>query len=118
MIHAEYHEATMVHQWLEVRGIPHTHITNEQPNRKRAVAEKRMGKSAGFPDFLIFLPSGVNVAVELKRADKGAKATPAQRKWLYLLSTRGFECAVCHGAQEVVEFLKQLGYTDGDNTVF
>ena len=62
----EYRDICQVHQWLEVRGIPHTHVVNEQPSKKRAIAEKRMGKSKGFPDLLIFLPNGVNVAIEMK----------------------------------------------------
>lgn len=109
----EYRDICQVHQWLEVRSIPHTHIVNEQPNKKRAIAEKRMGKSKGFPDLLIFLPNGVNVAIEMKRHDQPKlKASPEQLQWLSRLSTRGFKCAVCHGLIEAVEFLKECGAID------
>lgn len=105
-------------QWLTVRQIPHTHIVNEQPNKKRAIAEKKMGKSKGFPDYLIFLPNGVNVAIELKRFDEPAKASKEQIAWLKLLVSRGFEGAVCHGAHEAVQFLKECGYRDNANVEF
>lgn len=108
----EYREVCQVHRWLEVRGIKHTHIVNEQPSKQRAIAEKRMGKAKGFPDLLIFLPKGTNVAIEMKRSDKAAKATPEQREWLAFLSTRGFKCAICHGFLEAIEFIKECENVD------
>lgn len=111
----EYRDICQVHQWLEVRGIPHTHVVNEQPSKKRAIAEKRMGKSKGFPDLLIFLPNGVNVAIEMKRHDQPKiKASPEQLQWLLFLSSRGFKCAVCHGLAEAVKFLHECGAVEND----
>jgi len=115
---AEYREAVKFSQWLSVRNIRHSHIVNEQPNKQRAIAEKRMGKSKGFPDYVVFLPNGVNVAIELKRYDKPAKASKEQIEWLKYLSTRGFQCAVCHGSLEAVNFLKELGYKETQNNAF
>ena len=103
----EYRETCLFHQWLEGQRIPHTHIVNEQPNRKRAIAEKQMGKSKGFPDMLVFLPNGVNVAIEMKRCDKPAYATPEQKRWLAFLASRGFKCAICHGCEEAVQFVRE-----------
>ena len=90
---------------MQLKGIKHTHIVNEQPSKQRAIAEKRMGKAKGFPDLLVFLNNGVNIAIEMKRSDKTAKASPEQVEWLKFLSTRGFKCAVCHGLQEAIEFV-------------
>ena len=115
---AEYREMCQFHQWLELRGIMHTHVVNEQPNKKRAIAEKHMGKSSGFPDLLVFLPNGVNIAIEMKRFDKSAKATPDQMKWLKFLSTRGFKCAVCHGAFEAISFVQECGFKESQNIEF
>ena len=103
----EYRETCLFHQWLEGQRIPHTHIVNEQPNRKRAIAEKQMGKSKGFPDMLVFLPNGVNVAIEMKRCDKPAYATTEQKRWLAFLASRGFKCAICHGCEEAVQFVRE-----------
>lgn len=106
------------HDWLELRGIKHTHIVNEQPNKKRAIAEKRMGKSKGFPDLLIFLPNGTNVAIEMKRFDEPAKASKEQLEWLKFLTTRGFKCAVCHGAYEAISFVQECGFIEDNSVVF
>ena len=103
----EYRETCLFHKWLDGQRIPHTHIVNEQPNRKRAIAEKQMGKSKGFPDMLVFLPNGVNVAIEMKRCDKPAYATPEQKRWLAFLASRGFKCAICHGCEEAVQFVRE-----------
>lgn len=103
----EYRETCLFHQWLDGQRIPHTHIVNEQPNRKRAIAEKQMGKSKGFPDMLVFLPNGVNVAIEMKRCDKPAYATTEQKRWLAFLASRGFKCAICHGCEEAVQFVRE-----------
>lgn len=105
---AEYREACTFHDWLELRHFAHTHIVNEQPNQKRAIAEKKMGKSKGFPDYLIFLPNGKNVAVELKRFDKKAYASPEQKEWLARLARHGFNCAICHGASQAIEYVQSL----------
>lgn len=105
---AEYREVCQLHRWLDIKRIKHTHIVNEQPSKQRAIAEKRMGKSKGFPDLLVFLNNGKNLAIEMKRSDKAAKATPEQLEWLKFLSTRGFECAVCHGFTEAVEFISEF----------
>ncbi len=107
MTSPEFHDTCRLHQWLEGQRIPHTHIVNEQPNRRRAIYEKQMGKSKGFPDMLAFLPNGVNVAIEMKRGDKRAYATPEQKRWLAFLASRGFKCAVCHGSEEGIAFVRE-----------
>lgn len=113
MIQAEYNEAVRLHKWLEVRGIKHFHVPNETGgNAWRGSSNKRMGVSAGVPDYFIFLPNGKNVALELKRGDSPAYATEKQKEWLKYLSTRGFDVCVAHGAKEAVDYLKAMGYDD------
>lgn len=115
----EYREMCNLSQWLTNRHIKHTHIVNEQPNKRRAIAEKKMGKSKGFPDMLIFLPSGVNIAIEMKRGDgMASKASKEQMEWLKFLSTRGFKCAICHGYYEAVAFIQECGWIDNSNVEF
>lgn len=103
----EFRATCLFHDWLEGQRIPHTHVVNEQPNKYRAIAEKKMGKSKGFPDMLVFLPNGVNVAIEMKRGDQHAYATPEQKRWLETLARHGFKCAVCHGANEAILFVQE-----------
>lgn len=103
----EWYEAKNLHDWLTLKGIPHTHVSNEHGgNAVRASLAKKMGVSAGFPDFLIFLPNQVNVALELKI--KGNKTSPLQDKWLEILRYQGFEVAVCYGFYEAQDYIKRL----------
>lgn len=103
----EFRATCLFHDWLEGQHIPHTHVVNEQPNKQRAIAEKKMGKSKGFPDMLVFLPNGVNVAIEMKRGDLPAYATPEQKRWLETLARHGFKCAICHGENEAILFVRE-----------
>lgn len=103
----EYYEAKALHQYLEARRIPHTHIANEHGGHvARASMAKAIGVSAGFPDFLIFLPNGINVALELKAVD-GGKESKLQRQWLDLLETRGFVVGVCKGFYKAKDFIDE-----------
>lgn len=105
--HNEYNESVKLHRWLEVRGIKHFHCPNENyGNTWASVSGARMGVSKGVPDYFIFLPNGVNACIELKRSDGYAYASKDQKDWLAFLSSRGFRVAVCHGAEEAVDFLK------------
>ena len=75
---------------------------------------KAQGVKPGVPDVLIFdsppaLPERRGVAIELKRR-KGGRATGYQQDWLTALAERGWFTAVCRGAGEAIEELKQLGY--------
>ena len=113
MVHAEYNEAVKLHRWLEARGIRHFHVPNETGgNAWRGSSNRAMGVSAGVPDYFVFLPNGVNLAIELKRADKPAYASQSQKDWLKFLSTRDFMVYVAHGAQEAVDYIKSNGYED------
>lgn len=121
MKHEEYIECVNFHHWLEVRGIRHTHIVNEgNGNYKRGAMNKKMGVSAGFPDYIILLPVGkfksiVPVAIEMKRK-VGGSVSKVQQKWLNDLAMAGFKTAVCKGCVEAVAFLRTLGYKDGIDT--
>jgi hypothetical protein len=108
-------------QWCRVNGLIVHHSGNEiggsTPAMKaRAVKMKKMGTSKGFPDLLVFIPimgatgeadSYQGCAIEMKRR-KGSKVTKEQREWLEILQASGIMCAVCHGADEAVEFVKSI----------
>ena len=104
----EQQEAEIFATWLHVHGFKFTHIPNETGSdpaaKRRAIRMKRAGVSKGFIDYLVF-KDGQKWAIELKRR-KGGRATPEQREWLAILAAHGFEAAVCHGAEECVQFIE------------
>lgn len=117
MIHKEFNEGVRLHQWLSRRDIPHTHVANETGgNMRQGVLNKKLGVSAGFPDLLIFLPNGNNVAIELKEPSGKNKATTQQWAWLTLLAKHGFYTSVAFGAEKAIEFLiNDCGYENTEH---
>lgn len=109
MIATEQQEAETLAAYLRLKGYSFTHIPNETGGdpaaRRRAVRMKRAGVSRGFPDYLIYA-RGHRIAIELKRS-KGGRATKEQRDWLTTLSDYGYNCAVCHGAEEAIKFIEE-----------
>ena len=75
---------------------------------------KAQGVKRGVPDVMIVdrppaNPKNVGVAIELKRR-KGGSLTKEQKRWLRILSEKGWAVAVCRGADEAIKFLEELGY--------
>lgn len=107
---SEYQEAVAFHQWLQGQRIDHFHVPNETGGHgARGAMNKRMGVSAGVPDFFVFIRKGSEVrriVIELKRKDGGTGATPAQRDWLRKLAGYGFEAYICDGAFEAIEVVQ------------
>lgn len=114
-------EVMVFHQWLEIQGMPHTHVPNEiggstSAIKARAVKMKKMGTSKGFPDLLVFIPiTGVTgeidsyqmCAIEMKRR-KGGTVSKDQKRWLEILQASGAMTAVCHGADEAIAFIDAI----------
>lgn len=113
----EYQECEVFHRYLEMKGIPHTHIGNESQLGGRAgiirgARLKAIGQSKGFPDYLLFpltknFDQRIPVAIEMKRR-KGGTISAAQEWWIERLGEAGFHCAVCHGAAEAIKFVESL----------
>ena len=117
----EDEEVAAFHQWLQIKGIPHTHVPNEiggsTPAMKaRAIKMKRLGTSKGFPDLLLFLPiAGTTgevdayqpVAIEMKRV-RGSTTSPEQKAWLKILEMAGIPNAVCKGAEAAISFVQEI----------
>ena len=77
---------------------------------------KAAGYKPGLSDILVFTPPPARleckgVAIELKRARTG-RASANQRQWLNDLDGCGWVAAVCHGADEAIHLITQLGYAD------
>lgn len=122
MIHKEYIEASHLHNWLKWRNIKHFHCPNETGgNVGRGVMNKRIGVSAGVPDYFVFLngnqtKSGefVNIAIELKEPSGKNKASTKQKEWLEVLENQGFKVYVAFGFLDAVNFIKKCGYVDNE----
>lgn len=107
----------MVAQWLDMQRpkIWWCHCPNGGYRNKREAARfQRMGVKPGVPDIMIYSrppnhPSAGGVAIELKRP-KGGSTTRDQERWLQGLEERGWKVAVCHGFDEAVAFLNEMGW--------
>ncbi|MBE3610501.1 VRR-NUC domain-containing protein [Campylobacter californiensis] len=94
--------------WLRIQKIPFTHVANERVASVQYKKKlKAMGTSAGFPDMMIFLPSGL-VCVEMKRAKKSlSRVSNEQEDWIGTINCYDYAKAkVCYGAGEAIDFIK------------
>lgn len=91
---------------LRKAGILVFHVPNEGKRSKTYGAKlKRMGVLAGVPDLFVFA-NGWVYAIEMKAKNSG-KASAAQRKVMDALYKQGdVLCAVCHGYEAALDFLK------------
>ena len=107
----EYAECQVLHQWLELNHIRHTHIGNESQIGGRAgiirgAKLKAIGQSKGFPDYLVIVNNQL-IAIEMKRR-KGGRLEPEQADWLESLESCGVKTYVCQGAAEAIELVENL----------
>ena len=114
----EHDEAVALVRWLRVKKIPHAHISNEgkfnpQYMKKRAAC----GVSAGFPDYIIFLPNKF-LAIELKRRPnitktgketvRHCKVSDDQIEWLQTINCYSYATAlVAYGCAHAIELIEQ-----------
>lgn len=113
----EYQECEVFHRYLEMKGIPHTHIGNESQLGGRAgiirgARLKAIGQSKGFPDYLLFPrftlgTKRLRIAIEMKR-QKGGTVSGAQSYWMEVLNDAEFECYICHGAAQAIKVVEDL----------
>ena len=136
-IPTEEQECEALHQWLELKGIPHTHIGNEGIGRggvdfARTRKMKRMGQSKGFPDYLVVISRGpwcycdedadandrrrlgftgewfdYGIIAIEMKRRKGGTISPDQEKWLQVLDNAGIESVVCRGFDEAKKFIEE-----------
>ncbi len=117
----EYQHCVELAIWLDRNKILYTHIPNGgKRNAREAASFKRMGVKAGVPDYLIFdhptnsigfYEQWRGVALEMKRDTNGATSAK-QKRWLRELEERGWIALVCHGYEDAINKLKELGYGD------
>ena len=110
-------EQRILAEFLDGLGIPWFHVPN---GGARCAAEggklKAQGVKSGVPDNFIVEPPPngppgcPGAVIELKRK-KGGAVSADQEKWLATLEQQGWRVKVCHGAEEAMDFVAQLGYT-------
>jgi len=84
------------------------HVPNGgKRNWLEAVKFKRLGVKAGIPDLVIPMArKGYHgLYIELKRVSSGA-LSDNQKYWLEELKRQGYDCFVAHGADELIEYVK------------
>lgn len=93
--------------YLRVRGFRFSHIPNSTNSRAQGIKNKRMGTSAGVPDYLILLPN-VTLWLEMKRV-KGGRVSKEQTEWVDALNTQpGQYARVCRGFEEARILIEEL----------
>ncbi len=109
LIPLEEQEQMRVVDFLKVKRIKHMHVANE---RMASVQYKKklkaLGTYAGFPDLIVWLPSGKILYIEMKRESKTlSRVSKEQKKWIDFLNAYDEGCArVCYGAGEAIDFIK------------
>ena len=110
-------------QWLTLNKIPHCHVANESRSGSRSAMIrgaklKKMGQSKGVWDYEIYIPiKGITgtidcyeiCKVEMKR-QKGGVVSPEQKAWQKIYEKAGIECKICKGADDAIDYIKNLMY--------
>lgn len=99
-------ECVQLVAWLREQGWRFTHVANETSSKAQALANRSMGTSKGFPDFVIFV-SGYVVFIEMKRTE-GGRASKEQKEWIDFLQKAGHHAEICDGFEEAKKFLTEV----------
>ncbi len=100
----EDHAAELV-KWCNRRRLLAVHIPNEgKRGRAEQRKQRRQGLKKGATDFVIALPAGVTVWLELKRED-GGTLSPAQRRFAERLRALAHVHITGHGWRDATERL-------------
>lgn len=125
MAKPEQTEAYKFANWLRANNYKFFHTPNESGGHSKlqiiqGASKKKMGVTAGVPDYCIFLKSGKTLFIELKRCLKkkkdgsfyalsscGIKISEEQKEWIEFLETReNTGACFCYGANEAIEKVK------------
>lgn len=81
------------------------HIPNERKSKLEAIALKAMGVRAGVADYFLAVPVGGFVGMWLEFKARGctwSDVTADQRKWLTLMTARGYFATVGYGVDHAI----------------
>lgn len=101
---SETAEQITVVEYCDIKNIPVVHIPNEgKRSQAYGASLKRMGLRKGFPDLFIPVVRGNHHGLFIEMKYGKGKTTEDQKKWLSLLSSEGYACAVCYNADEAIK---------------
>jgi hypothetical protein len=95
------------HEWLCIKNIWHHHSPNGELRNKIIGAKlKRMGTSAGFPDYIIpyAKKSYYGLYIEVKSAN--GKLSPTQKEWFKFLNEQNYLAVSCKGWLEATKIVE------------
>lgn len=104
---SEYDEQVAFVDWLTLKGYVFTAIPNSTYTRSWSQKRKNtaMGLRAGFPDMVV-IADNIFMCIEMKKT-RGGVVSAAQTEWSRHLKKAGIPMAVCHGAEEAIDFVEQ-----------
>lgn len=105
--HKESDEQIKTHIWMSKMGILHHHSPNGgYRDYWEASKFKRMGTSAGFPDFIIPCAKKGYHALYLEMKSKHGKLTDGQKWWRDKLVAEGCAWYEPHSSDEAISIIK------------
>ena len=104
----ESEEAKIFVAWLRIHHLHFMHVPSETGGtpeaKRRAIRMKQQGTVSGFPDYIIYIPSGT-LYVELKRI-RGSATSQEQKDWVLFLNKQpASEARICKGADMAINFV-------------
>ncbi len=94
--------------WPEGSAPLALHIPNERRSRLEAVRMQRCGVKAGAPDWILALPLGRTLWIELK---VDAYPSPEQKRFAATLAALGHEWRLCRSIEEMAAAMREQGLT-------
>jgi len=98
IIPTEHEECVVLSQYLNLKGIKHTHINNEMwtTSWKQKMKAKSEGVSKGVPDYFIIIKNKP-LFIEMKR-EKGGVVSEYQKEWIEAINKcSGIKAYICKG---------------------
>lgn len=104
----EEQEQIIVVQYCRLHNVPCFHVPNSTWTKSIQVKmrNKRLGVSPGVPDLFVVVADRL-IGIEMKRT-KGGTVSPFQKDWIQTLNDAGIETRVCRGAEEAINFIKEI----------
>jgi len=109
----EYEEQIKLAEYLDMKGYCWCHVPNGgNRDAKTGAKMKKQGVKPGVPDVLIFddpCNNSNGIAIELKRSNgRLLDVRESQKEWLKALEWRNWQTKIAFGADEAINFLKNL----------